>query len=29
VLENGRVVLEGTCAMCLQDDHIKKAYMGL
>jgi branched-chain amino acid transport system ATP-binding protein len=29
VLENGRVVLEGTCAMCLEDDHIKKAYMGL
>jgi branched-chain amino acid transport system ATP-binding protein len=29
VLENGRVVLEGTCAMCLQDDHIKKAYLGL
>lgn len=29
VLENGRVTLEGTCAMCLQDDHIKKAYMGL
>lgn len=29
VLENGRIVLEGTCAMCLEDDHIKKAYLGL
>jgi branched-chain amino acid transport system ATP-binding protein len=29
VLENGRVVLEGTCAMCLKDDHIRKAYLGL
>ncbi len=29
VLENGRVVLEGTCAMCLQDEHVRKAYMGL
>jgi branched-chain amino acid transport system ATP-binding protein len=29
VLENGRVVLEGSCAMCLADDHIRKAYLGL
>jgi branched-chain amino acid transport system ATP-binding protein len=29
VLENGRVVLEGTCAMCLEDEHVRKAYLGL
>jgi branched-chain amino acid transport system ATP-binding protein len=29
VLENGRVVLEGPCAMCLEHEHIRKAYMGL
>jgi len=29
VLENGRVVLEGTCAQCLKDEHVKKAYLGL
>jgi branched-chain amino acid transport system ATP-binding protein len=29
VLENGRIVLEGTCAMCLEDEHIRKAYLGL
>jgi branched-chain amino acid transport system ATP-binding protein len=29
VLENGRIVLEGTCAMCLDNEHIRKAYLGL
>jgi len=29
VLENGRVVLEGTCDKCLKDEHVKKAYLGL
>lgn len=29
VLENGRVVLEGPCAQCLKDEHVKKAYLGL
>ncbi len=29
VLENGRVVLEGTCQQCLKDEHVKKAYLGL
>jgi branched-chain amino acid transport system ATP-binding protein len=29
VLENGRVVIEGPCAMCLEHEHIRKAYMGL
>ncbi|MCJ7594803.1 MAG: ABC transporter ATP-binding protein [Desulfobacterales bacterium] len=29
VLENGRIVLEGKGAEMLQDDHIKKAYLGL
>lgn len=29
VLENGRVVLEGTCQQCLRDEHVKKAYLGL
>jgi branched-chain amino acid transport system ATP-binding protein len=29
VLENGRVVLEGTCKQCLNDEHVKKAYLGL
>jgi len=29
VLENGRVVLEGTCAQCLESEHVKKAYLGL
>jgi branched-chain amino acid transport system ATP-binding protein len=29
VLENGRVVLEGTCDKLLQSDHIRKAYLGL
>jgi branched-chain amino acid transport system ATP-binding protein len=29
VLENGRVVLEGTCQKCLNDEHVKKAYLGL
>lgn len=29
VLENGRVVIEGTCAVCLSNEHIRKAYMGL
>jgi len=29
VLENGRVVLEGPSADLLQNDHVKKAYLGL
>ena len=29
VLENGRVVLEGSSADLLQNDHVKKAYLGL
>jgi branched-chain amino acid transport system ATP-binding protein len=29
VLENGRIVLEGTCEKCLKDEHVKKAYLGL
>jgi branched-chain amino acid transport system ATP-binding protein len=29
VLENGRVVLEGTCDELLQSDHVRKAYLGL
>jgi branched-chain amino acid transport system ATP-binding protein len=29
VLENGRIVLEGTCQQCLDSDHVKKAYLGL
>ncbi len=29
VLENGRIVSEGKSAELLQDDHIKKAYLGL
>ena len=29
VLENGRVVLEGTCDKLLKDDYVKKAYLGL
>jgi len=29
VLENGRVVLEGTCQQCLQSEHVKKAYLGI
>ena len=29
VLENGRIVLEGTCAQCLENEHVKKAYLGL
>ena len=29
VLENGRIVLEGTSEALLRDDHIKKAYLGL
>ncbi len=29
VLENGRIVLEGESEMVLQDDHVKKAYLGL
>jgi branched-chain amino acid transport system ATP-binding protein len=29
VLENGRVVLEGTCQQCLQSEHVRKAYLGL
>jgi len=29
VLENGRIVLEGSSETLLQDDHIKKAYLGL
>lgn len=29
VLENGRIVSEGKSGELLQDDHIKKAYLGL
>ncbi len=29
VLENGRIVLEGTCQQCLESDHVRKAYLGL
>jgi branched-chain amino acid transport system ATP-binding protein len=29
VLENGRIVLEGTCETLLNMDHIKKSYLGL
>jgi branched-chain amino acid transport system ATP-binding protein len=29
VLENGRIVLEGTCRQCLNNEHVKKAYLGL
>ena len=29
VLENGRVVLEGKSGQLLQNDHVKKAYLGL
>jgi len=29
VLENGRIVSEGKSEKLLQDDHIKKAYLGL
>ena len=29
LLENGRVVLEGACSLFLDNDHVKKAYLGL
>jgi branched-chain amino acid transport system ATP-binding protein len=29
VLENGRIVLEGTCAQCLESEHVRKAYLGI
>jgi len=29
VLENGRLVLEGTCDKLLKDDYVRKAYLGL
>ncbi len=29
VLENGRVVLEGSCDECLESEHVRKAYLGL
>jgi len=29
VMENGRLVLEGTCATLLKNDYVKKAYLGL
>lgn len=29
VLENGRVVLEGSCGECLESEHVRKAYLGL
>ena len=29
VLENGQIVFEGISAELLQDDHIRKAYLGL
>jgi branched-chain amino acid transport system ATP-binding protein len=29
VLENGRIVLDGSCGECLASEHVKKAYLGL
>ena len=29
VIENGHVVLEGTCAQLQANDHVKKAYLGI
>ena len=29
VLENGRIVLEGESKQLLQEDHVKRAYLGL
>jgi branched-chain amino acid transport system ATP-binding protein len=29
VIENGRIVLEGECAMLLETDHVRRAYLGL
>jgi branched-chain amino acid transport system ATP-binding protein len=29
VLENGRVVLEGSSQQCLKDEHVRKAYLGI
>jgi len=29
VLENGRVVLEGSCGECLESEYVRKAYLGL
>ncbi len=29
VLENGRIVMEGTCDKLLKDDYVRKAYLGL
>ncbi len=29
VLENGRIVLEGESKALLENDHVKKAYLGL
>lgn len=29
VLENGRVALEGSCSTLLEDDKVRKAYMGI
>jgi ABC-type branched-subunit amino acid transport system ATPase component len=28
-LENGRIVMEGTCDKLLKDDYVRKAYLGL
>jgi branched-chain amino acid transport system ATP-binding protein len=29
VLENGRLTLEGPCCDLIENDHVKKAYLGL
>ena len=29
VIENGRMVMEGTGSDLLQDEHLKKAYLGI
>lgn len=29
VLENGRITLEGACCNLIEDDHVRKAYLGL
>jgi len=29
VIENGRIISEGKCSELIEDNHIKKAYLGL
>jgi branched-chain amino acid transport system ATP-binding protein len=29
VLENGRITLEGPCTELLEDDYVKRAYLGM